>query len=76
MLYQALVAVCLSTVPAKDCNRHTAVDWMVAPETQTSLSGCFIHGMEYSAQSRLVKEGTYPKVFCRPLNDKLPERTA
>ena len=71
MLTAAFIAICLSGTPVTQCNRETAVDWIAAPETSVGLAGCQLHGLQYAASSRLVKEGTYPKVFCRPV--QIPE---
>lgn len=65
MLYTVFVAVCIVGTPVKDCQKETAKDWMVAPEQQMGLAACMIHGQEYLAQSRMLVEGTYPKVWCK-----------
>jgi hypothetical protein len=59
------VAICAAHIAVADCNRDTALDWIVAPERQSHPVACMIHGQQYAAASRLVSEGTYPKVFCR-----------
>jgi len=46
------------------CDRHTAVDWIPAPEQAEGLSMCAQTGYEFAAESNLVREGTYPKIFC------------
>lgn len=66
MIYTVLIAVCMVSTPAADCQKPTAVDWIVAPETPASVSGCMLHGMEYAAASRLVGHGAYAKIFCTP----------
>ena len=66
MLYAVFVAVCLSSMPARECRQLTAVDWIAAPEAQRSLTGCMRHGLLYAASSHLVTEGSYAKVFCVP----------
>jgi hypothetical protein len=65
MLYSVAIAVCLSTTPQVKCREPTAVAWIVAPESQSSVSGCMMHGLLYAASSRLVTAGSYAKVFCR-----------
>jgi hypothetical protein len=71
MIYNVLIAVCLSATPAPQCQEQTAVAWVIAPEPQSSPTGCMMHGMFYAATSRLVTEGSYAKVFCtaRPLEN-------
>ncbi|HEX2257044.1 MAG TPA: hypothetical protein VHG92_10175 [Afifellaceae bacterium] len=64
-MFTAFVAICVLSIPVESCSRLTAVDWIVAPQRQSSAVGCLIHGQRYAAQSRLVTEGTYLKVFCR-----------
>ena len=66
MLYAVFVAVCLSSMPARECRQRTALDWIAAPEAQRSLTGCMRHGLLYAATSHLVIEGSYTKVFCVP----------
>lgn len=66
MTYIAIIAICLASVGARDCNRHTAVDWIVAPEQQHGLAACMLHGQQYVSQSHLSKPGEIVKVFCRP----------
>ena len=64
MLYTAYVAVCLASVQVQDCNRETALDWMVAPG-QYSLSYCMVHGQQYAATSGVVHDGEIVKVYCK-----------
>ena len=64
MIYNVLIAVCLSATPAPQCQEKTAVAWVIAPEPQSSPTGCMMHGMLYAASSRLVTPGSYAKVFC------------
>lgn len=66
MLYSVMIAVCLSTVPLSDCNRHTSVSWTPAPEEQHGLSMCGLYGQEFAADANLAHDGEYVKVFCRP----------
>ena len=67
MMYLVYVAICLSTMAPRDCDRASAVDWVAAPEPQQGLSACMIQGIEYISQACLVQSGkTYPKVFCVP----------
>lgn len=66
MMYIVYIAVCLSTTPVQECNRDTAVNWMVAPEVQQGLGSCMKHGQEYAAESHLLREGDYAKIYCRP----------
>ena len=46
------------------CGEATSVAWVVAPEHPSSIAGCMRHGMLYAAESHLVSEGSYAKVFC------------
>jgi len=64
MFYTVFLAICLSSTPVRDCDSHSAIDWIVAPEQQQGLAACLIHGQEYAANSRLLKDGEYLKVFC------------
>ena len=64
MFYTVAIAVCLLTTPIPECQKATAVSWIVAPEHPPSLGGCMRHGMLYAATSNLVKEDSYAKVFC------------
>ena len=66
MLFTVAIAVCLSGMPITECQQPTAVSWIVAPEHPTSIAGCMRHGMLYAAESHLVTEGSYAKVFCSP----------
>jgi len=63
---EVLILVCALNVAAPDCQRETAISKFYAPEPQSSYSACMMHGMLFAAQSRMVKEGTYPKIFCVP----------
>lgn len=68
MLYTAFIAICLIGMSPKECDRHSATSWVVAPENQAGLAACMIHGQQYAAESRLVEVGeTYAKVYCRPV---------
>jgi hypothetical protein len=49
MLYSVFIAVCLAGTPVRDCDRHSAVAWVAAPEQQQGLRACMIHGQEYAA---------------------------
>lgn len=64
MLYTAYLAVCLASVPVQDCNRDTALNWMVAPGQHT-LSYCMVRGQQYAASSGVVHEGEIVKVYCK-----------
>jgi hypothetical protein len=64
MMYVVYVAVCLASMAPRDCDRATAVDWVAAPEPQPGLAECAIHGQEYAADSRLVHDGEYVKIYC------------
>jgi hypothetical protein len=66
MNFIAAIAICLSTTPAPECQRKTAVHWLTVPEASTGLSGCMREGMLAAARSRLLRGDDYPKVFCRP----------
>lgn len=68
MFYAVLIAICVVAIAPPDCEKKTATHWVVAPERQSSLSGCFKFGEEYIAQTSLVIPGeTYPKIFCQPM---------
>lgn len=69
MLYTAYVAVCLAATPIQDCNRDTALNWMIAPG-EHQLTYCMIQGQQYAATSGVVHEGEIVKVFCRPLENR------
>lgn len=62
----AFIAICLIGTPPEQCQLDTAVGWLVAPERQHHYGSCFSHGQQYAAQSRLVTEETYLKIFCLP----------
>ena len=64
MLFTVAIAICLSATPIPECQEPTAVSWVIAPEHPTSIVGCMRHGMLYAAESHLVTEGSYAKVFC------------
>ncbi|MBN9673823.1 hypothetical protein [Roseibium aggregatum] len=64
MLYTAYVAVCLATMPVQDCNRDTAVDWMVAPG-HYDLAHCMVHGQRFASTSGIVRDGDTVKVYCK-----------
>jgi hypothetical protein len=64
MFYTVAIAVCLLTTPVHQCQQANAVSWIVAPERPPSISGCMRHGMLYAAESRLVAQDSYAKVFC------------
>jgi hypothetical protein len=64
MFYTVAIAVCLLTTPVHQCQQATAVSWIVAPEHPPSMGGCMRHGMLYAAESHLVTQGSYAKVFC------------
>jgi hypothetical protein len=66
MLYSVLIAICAASTPVTACNSDAALTWMTAPEPQM-LVACGLHGQQYAAQSRLVTEGTYVRIFCRSL---------
>jgi hypothetical protein len=68
MFYTIFIAICMSSTPAQDCGRDSAVDWIAVPnlDRMGGLSGCQIAGMEYAAQTRLVTPGTYAKIYCQP----------
>jgi hypothetical protein len=64
MLYTVAIAVCLSATPMQNCGETTSVAWIVAPEHPESIVGCMRHGMLYAAESHLVSDGSYAKIFC------------
>jgi hypothetical protein len=64
MLYSVFVAICMTSMNPTQCDRHTAVAWFPAPEQAEGLGMCAKTGYEFAAESHLIKEGTYPKVFC------------
>ena len=59
-----LVLVCAMSVSAPDCERSTAIHSFYAPDPQPNLIGCLREGMMFAAQSGLIEQGTYSKVFC------------
>jgi hypothetical protein len=66
------IAICVVAVPPRDCNKYTAVHWLVVPERQQDLAGCMYFGELYVSQTDLVVQGeTYPKIICQPV--KAPE---
>ena len=68
MFYAVYIAVCTVDIAPADCDKHHATHWVVAPERQDSLSGCFKFGEEWIAQTALVVPGeTYPKIYCEPM---------
>jgi hypothetical protein len=68
MFYAVYIAVCLAGMLSADCDKHTAVHWVVAPERQASLTDCFRFGLFYISQTALIVPGkTYPKVFCQSM---------
>ncbi|UIJ70702.1 hypothetical protein [Aurantimonas sp. HBX-1] len=69
MNFLAAIAICLSSTPAHQCQRATAVHWFTVSETSLGLSTCMRDGMFAAARSRLLQGGDYPKVFCRPVDD-------
>ncbi|POF34666.1 hypothetical protein [Roseibium marinum] len=64
MLYTAYVAVCLASTPVQDCNRDSALNWMVAPGMY-HLSYCMVRGQQFAATSGIVKDGDIVKVYCK-----------
>ena len=66
MLYTVAIAVCLTATPMQNCGETTSVAWIVAPEHPQSMVGCLRHGMLYAAESHLVSDGSYAKIFCSP----------
>ncbi|MFD1694857.1 hypothetical protein [Roseibium aestuarii] len=64
MLYTAYLAVCLASTPIQQCNRDTAINWMVAPGRHP-LAFCMINAQRYAATSGVVHEGEVVKVFCK-----------
>lgn len=70
LMLTVFVAICLAGTPVQDCNRDTALDWLVAPERQMGFGACLIHGQQYAAESNLAMDGAYLKVFCRWGGDK------
>jgi hypothetical protein len=68
MYYAVFIAICTVAIAPPDCDKHSATHWVVAPERQSDLAGCFRFGQEYIAQTALVIPGqTYPKVICVPM---------
>jgi hypothetical protein len=64
VLYTVYIAICMASMSPTQCDRHTAVDWIPAPQQVEGLGSCAQTGYEFAAESNLVKEGTYPKIFC------------
>lgn len=72
MLLEAYIAICLATIDKKDCDRTTATHYFAGVEQSEGYAGCMIHGMEFVTQSRLLKPGMYPKIWCKPV-EQLPK---
>ncbi|MGH6925859.1 MAG: hypothetical protein ACRED5_19205 [Propylenella sp.] len=70
-----LILVCALSTAAPDCQRNNAIHSFYAPGPQLSFTGCLREGTLYAAQSRLVTEGTYFKVFCIPPRTTEPQTT-
>jgi hypothetical protein len=68
------ILVCALSVAAPDCQRTTAIHSFYAPDPQPTFTGCLREGTMYAAQSRLVTQGTYVKVFC--IRERTPETQA
>jgi hypothetical protein len=68
MYFLVYIAICAIALPPRDCNKASATHWVVAPERQNDLAGCFKFGEEYIAQTSLVVQGeTYPIIICQPM---------
>jgi hypothetical protein len=67
MHYAIFIAICSSLTPVQDCGRDNALDWIAVPNSEQpgGLAGCQATAMQFAAQTRLVKPGAYPKIFCR-----------
>lgn len=74
MLFSIYLAICAAATPVSECDRLTAVHWLIGPASEhpsqahVGLAACMLAGQEYAAQSRLVAAGTYLKVYCRPVS--------
>lgn len=66
MLYSVAVAICLSTTPVKDCNRHSAVGWISDIAEVHGLGICQMAGIQEAHSRHLLDAETYPKVYCTP----------
>jgi hypothetical protein len=60
-----LILVCVLSVAAPDCQKATAQHIFHAPPSEGSMVGCMREGLMYAAQSRLLRPGSYAKIFCR-----------
>jgi hypothetical protein len=76
MPYAIFVAICLSNVAPDHCDRRTAVDWFPVPEQAEGLGMCAKTGYEFAAQSNLLRQGTYPKIFCSIGKPPLPDNVS
>jgi len=63
---KVLILICVLQVNAEDCHKDNAISVFFAPDLQRNAASCMMHGMLFVAQSRMVKEGTYPKIVCDP----------
>jgi hypothetical protein len=63
-MYEVIILVCAMALTPMKCQMNTATHVLHAPEASDSLTGCMMHGMQYAAESNVVTEGYYPKVFC------------
>jgi hypothetical protein len=70
-----LILVCALSVAPPDCQRNTAIHSFYAPGPQLSFTGCLREGTLYAAQSRLVTDGAYFKVFCTSPRAAGPQTT-
>jgi len=65
-MYAIMILVCSLSLTPKECQKDTATQVIHAPDEQDSLTSCMLYAIRYAAESNLVTDGYYPKVFCIP----------
>lgn len=63
-MYHAVILFCLVSVPAEDCQQANATHVVAAPESQPTMMGCAIYGMQFAAEANLDSDHLYAKVRC------------
>lgn len=73
MKYLVIVLLCSSGTPIQRCTIEPGqhLDKIVAPEVQTNLGSCMIHGQQYLSVSHLMRPGDFAKIVCRPLEQRV-----
>jgi hypothetical protein len=69
----AMVLICAISGPMDlaHCNRDTALDVILVPDSFANPVTCFLHGQAYVAQamgSRMLAAGDQLKVVCAPVD--------